>query len=161
MFFRWGNGGPETVSDLPKVTQTKNNKGPEPRFFDPQASCLSIHPNFPICKMGMILIPSLSLEHVVRAAAHLFAYPELNLQAEGLPVPTAYILTMWLVTSALYLPVDRAASPPTQERGWRDIKRSHSYSHALQYPPPASHLPPVPTQSSPGHFYNMLKRSLL
>jgi len=67
--------------------------------------------------MGMLLIPSLSLEYMLKTAAHLSIYPELNLQAEGLPVPTAHILTMWLVASALYLPVDRAASPPTQERG--------------------------------------------
>lgn len=67
--------------------------------------------------MGMLLIPSLSLEHMVKTAAPLFVYPELNLQAKGLPVLTAHILTMWIVTSALYLSVDRAASPPTQERG--------------------------------------------
>lgn len=34
---------------------------------------------------------------MVRTAAHLFSYPELNIQAEGLPVSTAHILTMWSV----------------------------------------------------------------
>lgn len=38
---------------------------------------------------------------MVRTATYLFSYPELNLQAEGLPVSTAHILTMWSVASAL------------------------------------------------------------
>lgn len=71
-------------------------------LFYSQASCLSIHPGFPIYKMGTIPLPFLSLECEAGTAAHLFSYPELNLHQ--CPLLIYSLCGSWL------LPVHRAAS---------------------------------------------------
>lgn len=124
---------------MPKVTPSKNNKGPEARVFSfvfalfySQASCLSIHPGFPIYKMGMILIPFLSLEHVARTAAHLSSYPERNLHQ--CPLLIYLLCGSWLLPAC-----GQGSLPSLQKRGWRDIKRNHSCALMLheQGPPPS------------------------